>query len=144
MHAFSRDLDRQQAYIDQQFSQPPKTFSDAVAQSSSADYAASVEGWVEIREAWRSLQRWLGRHPIAADAVATGFDVIGAVGGVIGACLVFPASFTPLGAAAFVGSVSTAIGSVVLLAADGRMVTFGSEAKWPPFQDMRNQPRATR
>ncbi|MHB1304705.1 MAG: hypothetical protein ACYCZB_14710 [Acidiphilium sp.] len=120
VHAFSRDLDRQQAYIDQQFSQTPKTFSGAVAQSSSADYAASVAGWVEIREAWRSLQRWLGRHPIAADVVATGFDMIGVVGGVIGFGLALSTMFTPLGAAAFVGSLSMAAGSVALLIADSR------------------------
>ncbi|OYV52103.1 MAG: hypothetical protein B7Z78_06745 [Rhodospirillales bacterium 20-60-12] len=76
---------------------------------------ASVQMWMGLRGAYRTVEHWLTDHPVAATGLAMALDAVGVVGSAIGIIALLPeAGAVAIGLAAAAG-----ISSVALLGADG-------------------------
>lgn len=93
---------------------------------------------LDLRTAWRFVERELDEHPAVAAGLATALDVVGVVGGIIGVVVLLPEIATVAGAAAIIGAGTAALASAALVRADGPdaylLITEGDQAGVPPDQ----------
>jgi hypothetical protein len=92
---------------------------------------------LDLRTAWRFIEKELAAHPRAAAIASTVLDVIGVVGGVIGVIVLAPEIATVAGAAAIVGAATAGVASVFLTVADARdayLLCKGDQAGVPADQ----------